>query len=180
MWDPSLYQKAIKFAGEAHGDQRIPGSKLPYVVHLSNVCQEFFLAWQQAASFDINAAMCMALLHDCIEDAGVSYLQLKEIFGTPVADGVSALTKNPKILKADRMADSLTRIQKLQAPEAGIVKMADRITNLQEPPAFWPAEKRRAYQSEAREILERLSGRNTAIEQRLAKCIDEYARYIEG
>ena len=39
----SIYQKTIAFAAEHHGQQKMPNG-LPYIVHLSNVAMEVFMA----------------------------------------------------------------------------------------------------------------------------------------
>ena len=48
----TLYQKAIKFAGEKHENQKVPGSQSSYLVHLSNVAMEIMLAAQHTDNFD--------------------------------------------------------------------------------------------------------------------------------
>ena len=177
MWNPDLYRKTINFAAEAHGDQKIPGNNVPYVVHLSNVCMEASLAILQEGSGDIDLVMQCALLHDTIEDTAIGYDEVHALFGEKVAKGVHALTKNEYLPKAERMPDSLKRILD-QGPEVRIVKMADRISNLQQPPHYWSNEKRLAYQVEARLILEQLSGVNQYIEERLAQKIEAYSLFI--
>ncbi|MEM8891118.1 MAG: bifunctional (p)ppGpp synthetase/guanosine-3',5'-bis(diphosphate) 3'-pyrophosphohydrolase, partial [Bacteroidota bacterium] len=52
--------------------------------------------------------------------------------------------------------------------EAGIVKLADRITNLQGPPYHWSKEKAASYREEAKLILDSLKGKNAYLESRLA------------
>ena len=44
--------------------------------------------------FDLDFAVQVALLHDIIEDTATTYDELAEHFGSKVADGVLALTKN--------------------------------------------------------------------------------------
>lgn len=41
----TIYQETIKFAAQKHANQTIPGSQLPYIVHLSNVAMEIFTAF---------------------------------------------------------------------------------------------------------------------------------------
>ena len=175
--NPDLYQKLIRFAGEAHADQKVPGSALPYLVHLTTVCLETISAMQHFPDGDIDLAIACALLHDTIEDTATSYEDIQEAFGTAVADGVLALTKNKDLPKAQQMLDSLEKIRR-QPAEVRIVKMADRITNLQEPPHYWDHRKRRAYQLQAQTILARLKGVNNYIEDRLAQKIEAYEAFI--
>ena len=177
MWNPDLYQKALYFANHAHRQQLLPGSDLPYVAHLCNVCMEAVHAVLQSQKEDIDLVMQCALLHDTIEDTAVTYEDVLQEFGTKVADGVLALTKNFELAKARQMADSLKRI--LQQPaEIRIVKMADRINNLSKPPHYWTREKKNKYQAEARIILETLGGVNTFIEERLRRRIEQYDQYL--
>ena len=174
MWDADAYKRALDFAAKAHGKQEVPGSGFPYVVHLTKVAAEVMRACVEEPSADATLAVTCALLHDSIEDAGVTREQLVAGFGERVADGVDALTKRESVPKEGRMRDSLERIAK--APrEIAMVKLADRITNLEPAPPHWSPEKRAAYRSEAEQILEALRGRCAGLEARLAQKISEYA-----
>ncbi|MGI9531314.1 HD domain-containing protein [Lutimonas sp.] len=175
----SLYQKAINFAGEKHANQKITGSESSYLVHLSNVAMEILLASQHRHDFDVNFAVQVALLHDVIEDTPTSFEEIKSVFGFQIADAVLALSKNPDLNPEERIPDSLARIR-LQPKEVWAVKLADRITNMQEPPAHWDKNKRIAYQVAARMILMQLKDANHYLEQRLEDKILAYDAYIES
>jgi (p)ppGpp synthase/HD superfamily hydrolase len=170
-----IYQKTIKFAAQKHTDknQTIPGSNLPYVIHLSNVAMEILIAIEKSENFDGKFAVQVALLHDTLEDTDVTFEELENEFGKSVAAAVLALTKNSDLNKNEKMTDSLQRI-KQQPKEVWAVKLADRITNLQRPPHFWTAEKIKKYKEEAIIILEELRGGNEYLEDRLKKKIQEY------
>ena len=73
-----------------------------------------------------------ALLHDVLEDTQTERGELVSEFGDEVAAVVKALTKSKdsNLTKSEKMADSLDRIVTVGKP-AAIVKMCDRITNLQ-------------------------------------------------
>lgn len=177
-WNPDLYQKALNFAAKAHQKQHIPGGEIPYVTHVCNVCMEAVHATLQSPKEDIDLVMQCALLHDTIEDTEVKYEDVARVFGQQVADGVLALTKDFELPKEEQMADSLKRI--LEQPAAvRIVKMADRINNLSDPPHYWTKEKRQKYQIEASLILEKLGGVNAMIENRLFLKIQRYSDYIK-
>ena len=104
--------------------------------------------------------------------------ELEKEFGIEVAEGVQALTKDDTIPdKSERMPDSLRRV-KLLGKEVGIVKLADRITNLQPPPKHWEHEKISRYLSEAQRILEALSGKNEYLELRIASKIESYRKHL--
>lgn len=173
-----IYQKAMKFAGEKHHDQLFPGSTANYLLHLASVSMEILLAYQNEPDFELDYALQMAILHDVIEDTDTTFEEVKEHFGKKVAEGVNALTKDNQLsTKADQMADSLMRINH-QPKEVGIVKLADRITNLQQPPNYWSTEKKITYRTEAQSIVEALSGKNEYLEQRLLSKISSYQSWI--
>jgi len=172
------YQKTLSFAARVHGTQCVPGTTLPYVVHLSNVTMEVIVA-SAHDQFNAELAVTCALLHDVIEDTQTSTAELEATFGTVVARGVEALTKDEKLPKEGQMADSLKRILE-QPREVAIVKLADRITNLQQPPEYWSAAKRLRYQEEARFILNQLGHACQFLSDRLAIKIEEYSQYING
>jgi guanosine-3',5'-bis(diphosphate) 3'-pyrophosphohydrolase len=170
-----VYQNTIKFAAQLHSNknQIIPGTNLPYVVHLSNVAMEILIASEKSKNFDAEFAVQLALLHDTLEDTDVTFEELENKFGKAVVDGVLALTKNSDLEKSEKMMDSLRRI-KQQPKEVWAVKLADRITNLQRPPHFWKAEKIKKYKEEAQIILEELRGGNEYLENRLKEKIETY------
>jgi guanosine-3',5'-bis(diphosphate) 3'-pyrophosphohydrolase len=178
MGTQSIYQNTIKFAAEKHteSNQTIPGTNLPYVVHLSNVAMEILIASQETKHFNIEFAVQVALLHDTLEDTSTTFEELKEKFSLEVANAVSALTKRNDIPKTEKMKDSLNRIKEL-SKEVWAVKLADRITNLQSPPTHWDFEKIQEYQKEAIQILQELNGANTYLENRLKEKIDKYSKY---
>ncbi|WGD35284.1 HD domain-containing protein [Olleya sp. YS] len=174
-----IYQKAIKFAGEKHKNQKVPGTDANYLLHISNVAMEIILAHKENEDFDINYAIQLALLHDTLEDTKTEFKELKEQFGEKVALGIQALTKNDNLTsKKEKMTDSLNRINELEN-EVGMVKLADRITNLQEPPKFWGKEKILNYLNEAKLINEMLKNKNEYLNTRLQAKIVEYKKYTE-
>jgi len=173
----TLYQKAIKFAGEKHKDQLVPGSKSNYLLHLSNVAMEILIASFNTNSFDRNFAVQVTLLHDVLEDTDATFNQLESNFGQSIAEAVSALSKNSNLPKEQQMQDSLDRVKKLQS-EVWAVKLADRITNLQHPPSHWNTDKKQKYLDQAKLILKELKDGNDYLAKRLETKIIEYNDYL--
>ncbi len=175
----TLYQDAIKFAANKHQEkrQKVPGTNLPYVVHLSNVAMEIFMTAINTEKFNLGFAVQVALLHDTIEDTSTTYDEIKDYFGDEIANAVLALSKNEDLPKEQQTSDSLTRIKKL-ANEVWAVKLADRITNLQRPPSTWDNRKRKKYQEEARLIWNELKDGNGYLAIRLKDKIEEYTHFI--
>lgn len=172
-----LYQKALKFAGEKHSSQQVPGTAANYLLHISNVAMEVMVAHANAATFDLNWALQVAILHDTLEDTDTTFDELASNFDESIAIAVQALTKDSAIeSKEQKMIDSLARINRLQK-EVGIVKLADRITNLQKPPNHWTPDKIRKYHEEARLIAQTLSNKNEYLHRRLLSKMDDYLSY---
>jgi (p)ppGpp synthase/HD superfamily hydrolase len=187
LFSPDRYVLALQFAAVRHAGQIVPGSELPYLVHLTSVAAELIagLDSDRALVTDPDLAVQCALLHDTLEDTAHSHearaalrADLAARFGAAVADGVAALSKDDRLPKADRMTDSLRRIR-TQPREVWMVKLADRITNLAPPPAHWSRDKRTAYRAEAITIADGLADASPALHARLRARIDGYARYID-
>jgi (p)ppGpp synthase/HD superfamily hydrolase len=177
MWSPDRYADALRFAAERHKSQLMAGSDLPYVTHVVSVAAEVMGTLARERFADPDLAVQCALLHDTIEDTGTEESEIAARFGTAVAAGVRALSKDPALPKKARMADSLRRVRE-QPPEVWIVKLADRITNLAPPPAHWPTDKRRAYLVEAGEILRALAPSSLWLADRLAARMSAYEAYL--
>ena len=180
-WSQDTYIRAYKFAAQSHNGQLVPGTELPYLMHLSFVAMEVIAALTVEHVDHPDLAVQCALLHDTIEDTYVVYDDLQAKFGTDVADGVLALTINETIgsglSKFERrwmqLEDYLSRIKK-QPKEIWIVKMADRITNLQAPPSHWTADMIERYRKGAELIHKELASASVYLGQRLRMKIDKY------
>jgi len=175
-FSPDLYLKALHFAADAHGAQTVPGSTRPYLVHVCSVAAEVIAALEVEAHDRPDLAVTCALLHDVAEDTPVGLDRIEAEFGADVAAGVSALTKDSSKPKDEQMADSLARIR-TQPREIWMVKLADRITNLQPPPAHWPAEKCARYRVEAEKILLALGEASDVLSGRFRHRLAEYQRF---
>lgn len=170
------YVRAMRFAAAAHLRQQEPGSELPYLVHVVAVAAEVIAVLPIERPERPELAVQCALLHDTVEDTEVRLADVAATFGDAVARGVDALSKRSDLPKDRQMGDSLDRILACP-PEVAWVKLADRITNLAEPPHYWTADKCRAYGLEAEHILARLGHASPTLARRLAERIAAYAVY---
>ena len=178
IWDQEKYLKAWNFASDIHNGQKIPGSDIPYINHLGLVAMEATAAIVTNEIKHPNILVLCALLHDSIEDTSTTYEDIKNSFGIEIAEGVLSLTKNTELpSKLEQMEDSIRRI-KMQPKEVWMVKLCDRITNLQPPPKHWDKAKIAKYQNEARLILEQLGEANQLLADRLKRKIDVYGKYL--
>jgi (p)ppGpp synthase/HD superfamily hydrolase len=165
-WSQDLYLKALRFAASAHNGQKVPGTEFPYLMHVVSVAMEVTAAISIEGINNPDLAVQCALLHDTIEDTDVSIQTVSLMFGSEIAAGIDALTKNRGLPKEIRMSDSIERILKLPR-EIAMVKLADRVTNLQPPPAHWDENKIRHYRIEAENILEHLGTASHILAERL-------------
>lgn len=184
LWSLDAWHDAWELAAEAHLGQKSPGLEIPYLSHVGAVAME--VSWAIAARLASHPvaqptlAIQCALLHDVVEDTAVTIEQIATRFGDAVAQGVAALTKDPAAGdKPAQMRDSLARIRQCP-PEVWMVKLADRIHNLREPPHYWTAAKILAYRDEARTIHEMLAEACPVLAPRLLQRIDAYAAFAKS
>ena len=176
MYSPDRYVEAMRFAAAKHNGQKEPGHDLPYLVHLVSVAAEVIAALPTTRLANPDLAVVCALLHDTVEDTPTPLDEVAAKFGNDVAAGVSALTKNDKLPKPEQMPDSLRRIRE-QPPEIAVVKLADRITNLSEPPHYWTPEKRVKYREEAIVIADTLGYASQTLDARIRARIERYKSF---
>ncbi|MDO9604041.1 bifunctional (p)ppGpp synthetase/guanosine-3',5'-bis(diphosphate) 3'-pyrophosphohydrolase [Hydrogenophaga sp.] len=126
--DVESVRQAYRFADEAHlGQLRRNGD--PYITHPIAVavqCTEWKLDAQ---------ALMAALMHDAIEDCGVTKQDLAERFGAPVADLVDGLTKLEKLefdTREQNQAESFRKMLLAMAKDVRVIliKLADRTHNM--------------------------------------------------
>ncbi len=183
-WNREIYIKAWKFATKHHTGQKYGGSEpdeyIDYINHIGMVCMEVIWTLQHSSiNYDADLAIQCAILHDTIEDTDASFEEVKTNFGEKVANGVMALSKNETLkTKAEQMPDSLRRI-KAQGKEVWMVKLADRISNLNAPPFYWKNDKKVKYLKEAQTIYDALHEVNTILAERLKRKIENYPQFID-
>jgi len=176
MWDQELYIKAFRFAAEAHGSQKVPGSEISYLFHISLVASEAASVLFQEDIKKPDLMIQCAILHDTVEDTDTTREMIETIFGEEVAAGVDALTKPGDMLKEAAMKESIARIRH-QPREIWMVKLADRITNLQPPPDHWTRQRCDEYREEAFYILKTLGEASPFLAGRMAQKISRYEEY---
>jgi len=121
-------RSAYKFADEAHLGQ-LRNSGEPYITHPIAVAQ-------QCAEWKLDAqALMAALMHDAIEDCGVTKPELIERFGAPVAELVDGLTKLEKLefnTREENQAESFRKMLLAMARDVRVIliKLADRTHNM--------------------------------------------------
>ena len=149
-------KRAFYYAEQAHDGQRRRSGE-PYVTHplaVANILANMHMDHQ---------SLMAAMLHDVIEDTGVSKQALGTQFGEPVAelvDGVSTLTQITFEDKAVAQAENFQKMVLAMSRDIRviIVKLADRLHNMRTLGALRPDKKRRIAR-ETLEIYARIAGR---------------------
>ncbi len=156
--------RALDYAAKKHVDQRRKGeAQEPYVNHLIEVAN---LLTEATNGDDANLVIA-GVLHDCIEDQGVTYEELVGRFGRDVADIVREVTDDKSLLKAERK-----RLQIEHAPHASararMLKIADKTSNLRamvaSPPSGWDEQRKRDYFTWAQAVVAGCRGVNAFLE----------------
>ena len=141
-------RRAYEFGAQEHkGQSRTSGE--PYIFHPLAVAR--ILAEMRMDS----TTLCAAILHDVIEDTGVSKDEVATRFGKDVAelvDGVSKIGKIEGMSRAERQAESFRKLLLAMTQDLRVIliKLADRLHNLRTLNSMTPEKRRRI----ARETLD--------------------------
>ena len=126
--DRDLLARAFRYAAKAHeGQQRRSGEEFihhPYAV--ARICAELHLDDDTIAS---------ALLHDVVEDTGITLDEVRAEFGEEIAQRVDGVTKLTRVHFQSREQTEAENYRKMILAMAGdpaviLIKLADRLHNL--------------------------------------------------
>ena len=126
--DVGLLERAFAVAREAHAAQKRDNGE-PYIIHPLAVAEIL-------AGFRLDvASIATGLLHDTVEDTGVTYTVLETKFGRTIADLVDGVTKLTRLeLQSDRtkQAENFRKLVLAMSRDIRvlIVKLADRLHNM--------------------------------------------------
>ena len=166
-------------AARWHVDQRRKGvAQEPYINHLLEVAS---LVTEATGGTDPDVVIA-ALLHDAVEDQGVTSETIASEFGQHVADIVMEVTDDKELPKQERK-----RLQVEHAPhksrEAKLVKLADKTSNLRtiavSPAADWSVERRLEYVDWAREVVAGLRGTSPWLEGQFDEAAKRAVRSVD-
>jgi len=156
----SIVLAASAFAAHKHRDQRRKGADAsPYINHPIAVANVL----ANEAQITDPAALAAALLHDAVEDTGLTLESIEETFGEGVARVVDGVTKLDRLQFNSKEAQQAATIRKMLVAMADdwrvlLIKLADRLHNMRTL-NFMPAEKRARIAQETLDIYGPLAGR---------------------
>lgn len=163
-------EEALLFAAKKHRGQSRKGNKLPYIIHPIRVMTTL---QRVKASKNLNLLLVVSLLHDTVEDCGVSLKKIGKKFGHHVASLVEELTldknKYETIGKTKYLCQEMTKMSSY----ALCIKLCDRLDNVSDVKDM-SEEFKNKYKAETRELLEALKGRVlTKTHKKLIKLIEK-------
>jgi len=134
--DQEAFVRAYHYSAAAHEGQFRKGGA-PYITHPLAVA-EILASWHLDAQ-----TLIAALLHDVVEDTGVSSEEIAHEFGKPVAQLVDGVTKLDKIQfedKAQAQAENFRKMLLAMARDVRVIliKLADRLHNMRTLEAMQP------------------------------------------
>jgi len=124
----AMISKAYEFAQDKHKDQKRKSGE-PYFVHIINV------AYTLAKIGGGPQTICAGLLHDTVEDCGVTHEELTNLFDEDIATLVDGVTKISNIVFVDEkeyLAANHRKILIAMAKDIRVIliKLADRLHNM--------------------------------------------------
>lgn len=156
---------AASYSARKHQDQRRKGSNAePYINHPIEVAN--ILA--NIGGVDDVEILIAALLHDTVEDVGVTPEELTELFGARVCGLVLEVTDDKSLPKERRKRLQVEHASHLTT-DAKHIKLADKISNVTDvtnnPPDDWSEDRRREYINWAKEVVDQVRGTNPQLEK---------------
>lgn len=119
-----MLEQVVQFAQKKHRKQKRKFSNEPYFNHPKRVAE-------MVKTMGGSAAMIAAgFLHDTIEDTDTTYEEIKENFGGIIADLVQELTSDIKKIRKTGKALYLTEKMNQMSSEALLIKLCDRLDNV--------------------------------------------------
>ncbi len=131
------FDKAAEFAVEKHSGMKRKAGNSPYVLHL------FETAAIAGTLTDDEDVLTAAILHDAVEDAGVSPDEIRERFGGRVAELVLSETEDkrrgtpPSDSWRDRKTESLRKLKDADDAGTAIIWLSDKLSNVRSFYRLW-------------------------------------------
>ena len=149
-------EKAVAYAFHAHDGQTRKSGE-PYITHPLAVATQLAL-WHM----DIQG-LCAGVMHDVLEDTGVSKIEMAAEFGETISEMVDGLSKLEKLKfedHAEHQAESFRKLILAMTKDVRVivVKLADRLHNMRTLGSMRP-DKRRRISKETLEIYAQIANR---------------------
>ena len=126
----NLLNRAVAFAAQKHAGQLRKGTNLPYIIHpmeAAAIC---------ASITDDEEVLAAAVLHDVVEDAGVTADEVETLFGKRAAAIVAGDSEDKRegLPPADtwkvRKVENIEHMTSASDPGVRIVCLGDKLSNI--------------------------------------------------
>ena len=173
MIQNNILEKAIIFAAKKHSGQTRKGNGTPYILHPARVMA---ILYGVKKSSNLNLLMAICILHDTVEDCGVTTAEIAKKFGHHVAACVDELTTDKKKCEEMGKAEYLLNKMLKMSSYSLCVKLADRLDNINDCKSMSAAFKEKAVK-ETTYILQgitkrKLSGTHKTLITLIWKALD--------
>jgi (p)ppGpp synthase/HD superfamily hydrolase len=163
--------RAADTAARWHVHQRRKGvAQEPYINHLLEVAS---LVTEASGGSDPNSVIA-ALLHDAIEDQGITPEVIASEFGQYVADIVMEVSDDKALPKEERKRKQVENAGK-KSHKAKLIKLADKTSNVRavthSPAPDWSVERRLEYIEWAKAVVAGLRGTSPWLEQQFDEAV---------
>ncbi len=135
-----LISEAIIFATKAHDSMRRKKSDLPYILHPMEA------AVIVASVTEKQEVIAAAMLHDVVEDAGVTMSEIENTFGKRVAELVASETEDkraelpPYITWRVRKEEAIELLKQTNDLDVKILYLGDKLANIRAVYSDWKKE----------------------------------------
>ena len=158
----------------------------PYITHPLRVAQLVATLGERG---DDTELLIAAILHDVVEDCGVTNAEIKEKFGKRVASIVAEVTDDKSKEKSERKRLQIEHASTI-SKDAQILKAADKAANLEDMlthsngegiPEEWPVERVQEYAAWALLVVEGLRGAAPKLDAHIDSIIAAGSfSYVDG
>jgi (p)ppGpp synthase/HD superfamily hydrolase len=169
--DAARLLEAVRFAARAHHGQVWKGrAEIPYLDHVLDVARRL------AQTHPEDEVLIVAgLLHDTIEDCGLSQGDIVARFGEAVAALVQEVTDDPSLPEAERRAAQERHVRHA-SDRAKRLKLADKTANLSavaRTPPDWPPARMTDYVDWALRVIDPVRGLDPVLEAGFDEAVAE-------
>ncbi len=177
--DMALFLQALKFSSVKHAGQVRKGNDgTPYINHPVEVTT---VLYNEAGVRDM-VLLCAALLHDVIEDTGVTHEGLSVQFGKEIADIVEEVS-DPKGLSQEEARARQIEIAPDMSYRAKLLRLADKACNvidIAKSPPLWNTARRLEYLAWAKKVVDALGPVHPLLGAYFEKNFNAALNHISG
>lgn len=172
-----LVSEAIIFATKAHDSMRRKKSDVPYILHPMEA------AVIVASVTDKQEVIAAAMLHDVVEDAGITMCEIEKTFGKRVAELVASETEDkraelpPNETWKVRKEEAIELLNQTNDLDVKILYLGDKLANIRAVYSEWKNEGHSMWQ---RFLIKKIRRSRLGITEPLPKIFGSFPTHRHG